>query len=466
MLPYEDSECNGENTDRRINVREGGIMRLGLSLAYPVCSMGSLGNSNDRDMNMRETRQGGFAALLVTMSCGAVNDNLLKGALLISVAAGGMWGGGLGGGGTGWVTVMLYLPFILLLGVTGQLADRYPKRRIIVLSRVAEIALAVGVTLGLWFNSLWIVVSFFVLLATQSAFFSPAKYGSVPELVSDRELSRANGLLSMLTNLSIVLGVALSGAILQIGPVVLGLVMIGIAIAGLIAAIRIPLRDSAAPHLSISARTFSSHLVVMREMRKTPLITAAFAWSWFYAVGSLVLMIVPEWRDALELDDFAASAMLAMIGIGLGFGGLVAGFASGHRIIAGFIPVGAIGMTLTFVLLGLLPPTYVMAVTLLGLCGVFAGFYVIPILAMLQHLPVPGLRARVLGTSNFLTYVVMSASAVLYALIAPITTNDPSSWFLVCAVGMGLVSVASLLQHPIMRRGADAKAFATVGDST
>ncbi|HJN79660.1 MAG TPA: hypothetical protein QF455_02190, partial [Phycisphaerales bacterium] len=88
----------------------------------------------------------GFIALLTTMSCGAINDNLLRGGLLLSVAAGGMWGGELGEGGTGWITVMLYLPFILLLGVTGQLADRRSKRSIIVWTRIAEVFLAAGVT--------------------------------------------------------------------------------------------------------------------------------------------------------------------------------------------------------------------------------------------------------------------------------------------------------------------------------
>ena len=60
----------------------------------------------------------GFIALLGAMSCGALNDNLLRGALLLAVAmgGGGMWEGALGEGGTGWVTFMLYAPLHRLLG--------------------------------------------------------------------------------------------------------------------------------------------------------------------------------------------------------------------------------------------------------------------------------------------------------------------------------------------------------------
>ena len=209
----------------------------------------------------------GFVALLVTMSCGAINDNLLRGALLLSVVQGGMWGGSLGAGGTGWVTTMLYLPFILLLGVSGQVADRYPKRRIIVWTRVVEIALAAGVTAAFALKSLPLTCAFFVLLAAQSAFFSPAKYGSVPELVSDRNLSRANGVLSMLTNMAIILGVAAAGLLLEIGPVSLGLTMVVVAAVSLVSSLFIPNGRAADPSLRVSPRTFTAHVRVLKRMR-------------------------------------------------------------------------------------------------------------------------------------------------------------------------------------------------------
>ena len=183
---------------------------------YPACHMLE-GNSLNQPAPPR-----GFKALLVTMTCGAVNDNLLRGALLLSVAEGGMWGGKLGEGGTGWITVMLYLPFVLLLGVTGQMADRYSKRTIIVWTRIAEVLLAAGVAIAFWFGSFYVTTALFVLLAAQSAFFSPAKYGSVPELVPDARLGWANGLLSLLTNAAIILGVAAAGIMLGAGPVFLG----------------------------------------------------------------------------------------------------------------------------------------------------------------------------------------------------------------------------------------------------
>ena len=406
----------------------------------------------------------GFGPLLVTMSCGAINDNLLRGALLLSVAPSGLWGGDLGEGGTGWVTVMLYLPFILLLGVTGQIADKYRKRSVIVWTRLVEIGLAAGITVALWYESLLLVSIFFVLLAAQSAFFSPAKYGSVPDLVADDALSRANGILSMLTNMAIILGIVVAGYLLEAGPVLIGLVMIVIATISYFSSVRLPNIPPAEPNLQVSWRTFTSHFRVLGRMRGTPLFQATLAWSWFYAVGSLVLVIVPMWRAELHLSESESSAMLAATVVGIGIGGVVAGFGSGKKICAIFIPIGAGGMTVSFVLLGLLEPTLVRALVLLTLVGVFAGFYVIPILAMLQHLPVPAFRARTIGTANFITYVAMTISAVAFGVLAPILGSEPRMWFLGCAVAMSLVFIGAILQHASMCAGAAASAFGTVGE--
>ncbi len=405
----------------------------------------------------------GFTALLATMSCGAINDNLLRGGLLLSVAAGGLWGGQLGKGGTGWITVMLYLPFILLLGVTGQLADRHSKRTIIVWTRITEIFLALGVTIGFWMQSMWVTSGFFILLAAQSAFFSPAKYGSVPDLVATQRLAWANGLLSLLTNGAIILGVAAAGILLGIGPVVLGLAMIGVSIIGLLSSLAIPSLPAADPTLQCSLRTFTAHIRVMSQIRGTPLMNTTLAWCWFYAVGSLVITIIPLLRGPLELSDSAAGAMLASPGLGIAIGGLLAGFVSKTGIRASLIPIGAMGMTMSFILLAVVPPTWIRMLILLAVVGVFAGFYVVPILAMLQHMPVPSFRARTVGTANFMTYLAMGGSALAFALIAPVIGDEPQMWFLICAGGMLLVFISSVRQRSIMDNGAAAAAYGTIG---
>ena len=104
--------------------------------------------------------------MLVTLAGGAFNDNVYRGSLLLAVASGGLWSDKLGQGGTGWITAMLYAPFVVLLGFTGLLADRRPKRGIIICTRLAEMVLALGVIWAMRAESLVFACILLVLLSS------------------------------------------------------------------------------------------------------------------------------------------------------------------------------------------------------------------------------------------------------------------------------------------------------------
>ncbi|MBG84606.1 MAG: hypothetical protein CMJ40_08675 [Phycisphaerae bacterium] len=413
----------------------------------------------------------GFIALLLTMACGALNDNLYRGALMLLVVTGSAWGGVLGSGGTGWVTLMVYVPFLLLLGFTGLLSDRYPKYRIIVLTRFVEIILASLVILAMFMDSPWFAFLLLLLLASQSAFFSPAKYGSVPEVVSPGNLSRANGVLSLLTNACIVAGLSLSGILLDYGTsigikgtIFVGIVMTAIATFSFLITFMIPRTPAARPDLKISINGFKTYWRTFGDIRKTPLMTAVMAWCLFYLVASLIIVIIPEYRQPLELTDGQVSYLLGSATLGVALGGGIVGVLSGHSIVVRFIPIGSIGMTVGFFILGMFQLPYLWILVLLGLIGLAAGVYVVPILALLQHMPVPGFRARCLGTANFACYVAMSLSAGLYGLLAIQVGSHPETWFLITAIMAAVISISLLFMMPSLSRGARPESFSTVHD--
>ena len=139
----------------------------------------------------------GYISLICTQFFGAANDNLLKGVLTFMVIDG-VWRGKLGDGGQGLVGLLFTLPFILLSGYAGQFADRNSKRYVSVLVKVIEIPIAAIALLGFWTGNLWITLGALIALSCQSAFFGPAKYGMIPELVDEGDLSRANGFINMM----------------------------------------------------------------------------------------------------------------------------------------------------------------------------------------------------------------------------------------------------------------------------
>lgn len=113
----------------------------------------------------------GFLSLTAAQFFGAANDNLLKTLLVFCVASGGVWHGPLGDGGPAYVGLCLTIPFILLSGYAGQLADRFSKQKISRLVKVAEIGITMVAFAGFFLGHLWIALTAMLLLAIQSAFF-------------------------------------------------------------------------------------------------------------------------------------------------------------------------------------------------------------------------------------------------------------------------------------------------------
>lgn len=403
----------------------------------------------------------GFSALTLTQFFGAVNDNLLKGVLSFAVASGGVWAGQLGEGGQGYVGLCLTIPFIVLSGFAGQLADRTSKHKVTVLVKLAEVGIALVGLAAFVAGNLWIALATMLLLAIQSAFFGPAKYGMIPELVGDAQLSHANGTINMFTNIAVIVGTLAAGPVYSAfhpeplpdrpevplpdaQPWIPGVALLGVAVLGLGACLFIPRLRAMDPNVRLSFNLVDTYWTALREMGRSPLLLVAIAWASFYLIGMLALFILPDYRDLLGVSPTQASYLLGILGIAIGIGSVIAGLISGKHIEPRLVPVGAVGMSVFFLLLGLLPLQYFVVAGLIAGAGFFAGFYIVPLQALLQHLSPADERGRFLGTANALSFVASSLGSIIF-LAARRQLGLPSNRvFLICA-GLAIVGSAILL---------------------
>src|SRR5256885_9334424 len=144
----------------------------------------------------------GLQPFLWTQFLGAFNDNLFK--IVVSMLAVHAASEASSGRQLSIVGVVFILPFLLFSGYAGELADVYSKRTVLVVTKSLEI---VAAGLGLFAfvaGHLNLMYAVLFLIALQATFFSPAKYGILPEMLPDRDLYRANGLLVMITFVAIV----------------------------------------------------------------------------------------------------------------------------------------------------------------------------------------------------------------------------------------------------------------------
>jgi MFS family permease len=421
----------------------------------------------------------GFLALMATQVAGATNDNLLKAILLTAVAASGVWEGVLGPGGTGWVSFMLTAPFVILLGYAGQLADRLPKNRITVATRLAEVPIAALALIGFMLDSPWIVIVAFLLLSSESAFFSPSKYGVIKEYVGESQLSRANGVINGSTNVAIIGGSVLGGYLLQTGMMWAGVVLVAMAVAGLVASLFMPYTAPVNPGLPWSWDPTKSYRASIQSMRATAcdehgrsaLWIAVLAWASFFMIAILVLAVVPEYKEPLGLNETQTGGLLAALGVGIGAGCVGAAVLSGKNIKLWFVPIGGVLMGAVMIGLGFVPiehlPTglahsveendAMVAVNVerlpywwlfgtLVVAGIFAGFYIVPLQALQQALAADEFRARVLGTANALSFLLMAIASLFYAIVVGQGWLTPQQVLMLCGGGM-LVLVGWLIRR-------------------
>ena len=396
-----------------------------------------------------------FLAFLATQFLGAANDNILKMFLTLQSNSGVWLDTPFGGpGAAAAIFVLFTVPFLLFSSFAGQFADRYSKRSVAVFLKSVEILVMVVAVFGILQGAFWVTLACFVLLSTQSAFFGPAKYGIIPELVAHDDLSRANGGVNMTTNIAVIAGTML-GAFLSAGydghSWLPGLALVAVALAGWATSLgisRVPPRE---PDLAFEWRPWTPIFRSLRAMAAQPaLMRVALAWAMFYFLGVMVMAAVPEYGPLLYGDEAQQfhgriSYLWAALMVGIGASCLTAGAVSGDRIRTGLVAPGIFGVAVALSAFLFLPRTFGWALAGFSAVGLCSGFYIIPLQALLQDLAGEESRGRVLGTANFLSFSFMAVGGVVFFALARYAGLPPDRILAlnaVVAVAMGLVFVS------------------------
>ncbi len=407
----------------------------------------------------------GFVAMVVTQFLVALNDNMFR--WLIVPIGKDLLGTELAlSVGLACFTI----PYLLLMAPAGYISDRFSKRTVMVVCKVAEIAImALGVAAILAGNVYGMFVVLFAMGA-QSAFFSPSKYGSIPELVRADRIPAANGVVSLTTMLAIILG-ALTGGYLYAWTTVDGMLpgthhwwisasaLLGVAALGYLASLLIaPLRaaNPTRPFPRNAAAQTWRDLAGLFHRR--PLFAAAFCSAFFWLLGAMVNLNIDLMTTVdLGMPQERVGPLLALLMLGIGGGALAAGFLSRGKIELGMVPFGALGIAVTSALLYFLVPTaaagpnwpgYLWAGGLLFLLGSCAGLYDIPLQAYLQHHSPDEGRGRIMAAGNFLAFSgILLASGLFWLLTSPLGVSARGA-FLVASVGVLVLAAAIVASIP------------------
>ncbi len=372
--------------------------------------------------------------LTATQFLGAFNDNLFKQLILLLALK-------MADRDLQPVAMAIFsIPFLLLSGVAGFLSDRHSKRTIIVASKVAEIGvMSLGLVAFLCFGQFGFagLLAVLALMATQSTFFGPGKYGILPEMLRATDLPRANGIILMTTFLAIIFGTAAAGylsdwsleAAASNGPSaarlwVASACCIAIAIVGTATSLlirKVPPSQAGLPfERSAWAMTQETRAVLSGDR---PLVVALAASCVFWLLAGVTQQVVNSLGSKqLELTDSETSLLVAAIGVGIALGAVVAGRLSQGTANFRVMRLGAWGLVACLGLLALPGPRhghlwgYHGSFPLLVLLGLAAGLFAIPLQVFLQTRPPEGQKGRVIAVMNQANFAAILLSAAVYLL--------------------------------------------------
>ena len=375
-----------------------------------------------------------FAPFFWTQFLGAFNDNLFKTALMVILTYDAL----------SWTTLspslvtnlipgLFILPYVLFSATAGQFADKYEKAGLARFVKWMELAIMLAAGAGWLTHTLWLLVAAVVGMGVHSTLFGPVKYAYLPQQLSPEELIGGNGVIEMGTFVGILLGEILGAVLVVHQPYGIALVAgatVFTALLGLAASYRIPLTPAPAPDLRISRNPLAESIRNIAFSRKNKVVFLAMlgnSWFWFY--GALILAQFPVYaKDYLHGDHSVFVLLLTVFSLGVGSGSLLCERLSGRKVEIGLVPFGSIGLSLFgldlyFASLGYHNTAAVDFAGLLAqhaswrilfdvlMIGMFGGFFIVPLFALIQTRCDPQHISRTIAGMNILNALFMVAAA-------------------------------------------------------
>ena len=404
-------------------------------------------------------RQRRFLPFFVTQFLGAFNDNVFKTALitLVSFRAGQLTT--LDGATLATLLPGLFiLPYFLFSATSGQIADKFDKAAVARAVKVFEILVMILAAWGFVAHNLPALVAALFLMGLHSTVFGPVKYAYLPQHLAQLEIVGGNGLVEMGTFVAILVGQILGAALISASDsgVNVAVTVMGLAVLGWLASRAIPPTPASDGQLSINwnplTETFAN-LRFARGNRVVWLSLLGISWFWFY--GATLLAQFPTFaRNVLGGDESVFILLLTVFSLGVGIGSLLCEKLSGGKVEIGLVPFGAIGLTLFGVDLFLAAPSaaehgghwtnvaiaHWRVLADIALIGLFGGFYIVPLYALIQTRSEKSHQSRIIAANNILNAAFMVVSAGVSVLLFKAGLTIPQL-FLATALFNAVVAV-------------------------
>lgn len=415
-----------------------------------------------------------FLPLFTTQFLGAFNDNLFKNAMLVMITFFGLGFAGLDAPTLVNAAAGIFiLPFFLFSATAGQLAEKFDKATLARWIKLLEIAIMLLASVGFLYRNAALLMGCLFLMGVHSALFGPLKYSILPQYLEERELLGGNGLIEMGTFIAILLGQIGGTLLVEHNPdnvAVVAMACVGVAVLGYLASRGMPSAPPQAKDLKINWNIFTETWHIIRLSRRNlSVFHALMGISWFWFFGAVYLTQLPTYaKDVLGGSAEVYTLLVALFSIGVGAGSALCEVLSGRKIEIGLVPFGSIGMCVfgidLYFAAPAMPAAGIGALAFLAdashwrliaditLLGVFGGFFIVPLYALIQIESEPEYRSRIIAANNILNSCFMVVSAVVSILILQAGTSIPQLLLIVALMNIPVALYVYGLQPEYLMR--------------
>ncbi|WP_425263342.1 acyl-[ACP]--phospholipid O-acyltransferase [Vibrio owensii] len=371
---------------------------------------------------------------------------------------------------TAIINGLILLPFLLCFSPSAFVSDRFNKESVMKWSAASAVVLSGLVAFCYWNGSFELALVACFLLAVQSTFYSPAKYGYLKELVGNERLAQANGL----GQATVIVAILLSASVFSFGFEKLWIqgagetttqaallplagIMIVSSMIELFATTSLPKVTKPNPEMKFDKKAYVKGQLLKENVKllnaKPALWQSVLGLSVFWMFSQMLLAIYPTVAEAQfgTNDSFVIQSIMACSGVGILVGSLFAGRVSRDYIETGLIPIGVIGVSISLMMLSGNTPMKSHSLMFFAL-GFSGALFTVPLNALLQYHSKPETLGSSLASANFIQNLFMVSGLALTFTFAYLSLEPKYLFMLMSGIAaVGAVYVIRLMPYSAIR---------------
>lgn len=344
---------------------------------------------------------------------------------------------------TAIINGLILLPYILLFSPAGFTSDKYPKNQVMRASGWAAVFITLGITLCYYLGQFEIAFAMTFLMAVQSAFYNPAKYGYIKQLFGKERLAQANGI----AQASAIVGILLGGVVFSLffelsypanntdtGEIIsvmapIGWLLVANAIIELILIYRLPTLEEKQEDMTFDTARFASGKLTFDDLKplknRESIRLAIIGLAMFWSIGQVIIAVFPAYaEDNLGITNtIALNGIPAFAAIGIALGSYLVGRISKDHIEIGLIPISTVGITLGLWMIPHLDTATSHALNYLFI-GTMGGMFIVPLNALIQFQAGEHELGKVLAANNWVQNLAMLSFLILTAVVTLFGTDS------------------------------------------